>query len=148
MKYALYHLHPAVVHFPIAFLTLGAALAALRVRAAAPEWLARAEAGLLWLGTLFAWASLALGLLAEKSAPHVAMAWEVQAEHETLAWWTCAVFTGLSLLRLYEARAARAGKGVRAAEALLWVLGAGLLVSTAMHGAELVYGFGVGVGAS
>jgi uncharacterized membrane protein len=141
----LYHLHPAAVHFPIALLSLGTAAAGLRLRRGAPEWLAKAESWLLWLGTLSAWATLGLGLLAEKTVPHRALAWEVQAEHEELAWWTCSVFGALALLRLYAVlKGLDAGK-LRVVQALLWGLGLGLLVATAMHGAELVYGFGVGV---
>lgn len=145
MEVKLYHLHPAAVHFPIAFLIAGAAAAGLRLRGSAPEWLAKAESWLLWLGTLSAWATLGLGLLAERTGPHVASAWEVLAEHETMAWWTCAVFTALSLLRLYAVKTGRDAGKIRFAQGLLWAAGLGLLVFTALHGAELVYGFGVGV---
>ncbi|MCR4295825.1 MAG: hypothetical protein NUW21_09845 [Elusimicrobia bacterium] len=145
MEFKLYHLHPAAVHFPIALLIAGAAAAAVRLRRSAPEWLSKGESWLLWLGTLSAWATLGLGLLAERTAPHAALAWEVQADHETLAWWTCAVFTALSCLRLYAVKTGRDGGKVRAAQGLLWAAGLGLLVATALHGAELVYGFGVGV---
>lgn len=145
MEFELYHLHPAAVHFPIAFLIAGAAVAAVRLGRSAPEWLSQAESWLLWLGTLSAWATLGLGLLAERTGPHVASAWEVQAEHETLAWWTCAVFTVLALLRLYAVKRGRDSGFVRGLQAALWIAGLGLLVATALHGAELVYGFGVGV---
>ena len=145
MEFQLYHLHPAAVHFPIALLIAGAAAAGLRLSKHAPDRSARAESWLLWLGTLSAWAALGLGLLAEKTAPHVPSAWEVLAEHEELAWWTCALFRALSTLRLFAVKAGRDAGKVRAAQALLWVIGLGLLVATAMHGAELVYGFGVGV---
>lgn len=145
MKLALYHLHPAAVHFPIALLALGAAAAGLRLRKDAPPRLAEAESWLLLLGTLSAWATLGLGLLAEKTAPHVPMAWEVLADHETLAWWTVSLFSGLSSLRLYAVRTGRDAGAWRAAQALLWAIGLGLLAATARHGAELVYGFGVGV---
>ena len=147
MEFKLYHLHPAAVHFPIALLALGAAAAGLRLRKNAPEWLAKAESWLLWLGTLSAWATLGLWLLAQKTAPHVPLAWEVLAEHEELAWWTCAVFSALSGLRVFAVKTGRDAGKVRAAQALLWAIGLGLLVATAMHGGELVYGFGLGVGA-
>ena len=147
MEINLYHLHPAAVHFPIALLIAGAAAAGARLRKSAPEWLSKAESWLLWLGTLSAWAALGLGLLAEKTAPHMPLAWEVLAEHEELAWWTCAVFSALSGLRLYAVKADRDGGKTRAAQALFWMIGLGLLIATAKHGAELVYGFGVGVGA-
>lgn len=94
----------------------------------------------MWLGTAAAWLALGLGLLAEKTAPHVPLAWETLADHETLAWWTVAAFSALSCLRW------RAAGKYRGAQALLWVLGLGLLIATATHGAELVYGFGMGVG--
>lgn len=145
MPFQPYHLHPAAVHFPIAFLIAGAAAAGLRWREAAPSWLSKAESWLLWLGTFSAWTALGLGLLAEKTAPHRALAWEVQAEHEALAWWTVAVFSMLSLLRLYAVRKDLDAGNLRAAQVLLWLTGLGLLAATAMHGAELVYGFGVGV---
>ena len=145
MEFKLYHLHPAAVHFPIALLALGAAAAAMRLRKSAPAWLGEAESWLLWLGTLSAWATLGLGLLAEKTAPHVPSAWEVLADHETLAWWTVALFSALSSLRLFAVKTGRDAGKWRAAQILLWALGAALLVATALHGAELVYGFGVGV---
>jgi uncharacterized membrane protein len=141
----LYHLHPAAVHFPIALLLAGVAAAGLRLRKNAPEWLAKAESWLLWLGTLSAWTALGLGLLAEKTAPHVPLAWEVLAEHEELGWWTVAVFSVLSGLRLFAVRTGRDAAKVRAAQILFWMIGLGLLLATAMHGGELVFGFGVGV---
>lgn len=145
MEFALYHLHPAAVHFPIALLIAGAAVAGLRLRKAAPEWLSKTETWLLWLGTLAAWAALGLGVLAEKKAPHVPLAWEVLAEHEALGWWTASVFSALSLLRLYAVRKGLDAGKARAVQVLLWSIGLGLLVATAMHGAELVFGYGVGV---
>lgn len=138
-------LHPAAVHFPIALLAAGLAVAAVRLRKTAPEWLARAQSWLLWLGTLSAWAALGLGLLAESTAPHKPLAWEVLADHETLAWWTCAAFSALSGLRLHAARTGRGGGRWRLAEFLLWLAAFALLAATAWHGGELVYRYGMGV---
>jgi len=147
VKVQLYHLHPAAVHFPIALLIAGAAAAAARLSRRAPAWLPDAESSLLWLGTATAWAALGLGLLAEKTAPHVPPAWETLADHETLAWCTVAAFSALSSLRFYAVKTGRDSGKLRAAQLSLWVLGAGLLIATAMHGGELVFGFGMGVGA-
>ncbi len=140
-----YHLHPAAVHFPIALLAAGLAVAGLRMRKSAPEWLGPAESWLLWLGTLAAWSTLALGLLAERTAPHKPLAWEVLADHKTLAWWTCGIFSVLSALRLWTVKTRRDGTPWRAAVLALWLAGFALLFSTAQHGGELVYGFGMGV---
>lgn len=134
-----YQLHPAIVHFPIALLVLGAAVAAARLRRDAPAWLARGESGLLWLGTLAAWAALGFGLLAERFAPHKPLAWEVLADHKTLAWWTCGVFSALALFRF------RAGERGRRYQLALWLAGLALLLATGFHGGELVFDFGMGL---
>ena len=132
----LHLLHPAAVHFPIALLTTGWAAEALSRRR--PR-LKEAASWLLWLGTLAAWAALGLGLLAEKTAPHVPPAWETLAEHEELAWWTVGLFSGLSLWRW---RLPEKGKTLLL---LSWLAAAAVLVATAWHGGELVYKFGMGV---
>lgn len=140
-----YHLHPAAVHFPVALLAAGWAAAAARMRKDAPEWLGPAASWALWLGTLSLWATLGLGLLAARTAPHRPLAWEVLADHETLAWWTAGVFTALSALRVWTVRGRRFTPGWRAATVLLWAAAYALLVAAALHGAELVYRFGMGV---
>jgi uncharacterized membrane protein len=140
-----YQLHPAAVHFPIALLASGTAVAGARLRKSAPQWLSLGESWLLWLGTLSAWTALGLGLLAERTAPHKPLAWEALADHKTLAWWTCGVFTALSGLRFWTtARGLDSGRW-RAAQLALWLAGFALLVATARHGGELVYAFGMGL---
>ena len=141
----IYQLHPAAVHFPIALLATGMAVAAARLRRSSPHWLSMAESWLLRLGTLAAWAALGFGLLAERGAPHKPLAWEVLADHKTLAWWTCGVFSALSGLRFYATeRGLDAGRW-RVAQLMLWLAGFALLVATARHGGELVYDFGMGL---
>ncbi|MFI5347429.1 MAG: DUF2231 domain-containing protein [Elusimicrobiota bacterium] len=140
-----FQLHPAAVHFPIALLAAGLAVAGVRLRKSAPEWLSRAQSWLLWLGTLSAWAALSLGLLAESTAPHKPLAWEVLADHETLAWWTCSAFTALSGLRFYAVRKGRNDGKWRLGEFLFWLAAFVLLAATAWHGGELVYKYGMGV---
>lgn len=141
----LWLLHPMAVHFPVALLLTGFALHARALWKGDGEWTGPASRWLLWLGTLAAWATLGLGLLAEKTAPHVPSAWEVLEEHEVLAYWTCAAFTAASaaawaLLRKGDA----APRWGRAALTVLWLAGLGVLFATAEHGGDLVYIHGMG----
>jgi uncharacterized membrane protein len=129
-------LHPVAVHFPIVLLTTGWLAGALRRRAA---WAEGASTWGLWLGTAGAWAALGLGLLAERTAPHVPPAWETLNRHQTLGWWTVALFTVLSLWHW------RAKERWRTAFLALWLAACGVLLATARQGGELVYTHGMGV---
>lgn len=140
-----YQLHPAAVHFPIALLATGLAVAGARLRRSAPHWLSYGESWLLWLGTFAGWIAIYLGGLAESGAPHKPLAWEVLADHKTLAWWTCGLFTALSLLRLWTTETGRDAGRWRAAQLALWLAGFALLFATAQHGGRLVYDFGMGL---
>jgi uncharacterized membrane protein len=137
----LYLLHPPVVHFPIALLTLG--FAGALAGALSERWarLTDAVSWLLWLGTASAWAALALGLLAARTAPHVPPAWETLALHKTLGFWTVGVFSVLSLWR-----ALRPAKWP-ALFLALWAAGAALVLATGYQGGELVFKHSMGVAA-
>lgn len=135
MKPWLYH--PLAVHFPVVLLTAGWLAGALRRRAA---WAGPASDWALWVGTVLAWAALGLGVLAEKTAPHVPPAWQTLSRHESLAWWTVGVFTALSLWRRY------APGRFQGVFMFAWLAACGLLAATAHQGAELVYTHGMGVG--
>lgn len=141
----LYLLHPAAVHFPVAILLLGLAVEGFSHLRPNAQELTRAASGLLWLGTLCAWAAFGLGLLAEETAPHVPPAWETLAEHETLGYWTVGLFSALSLWRLWAVRKGRTTRRWARVFLTVWLLSAGVLVSTAFHGGELVFRFGMGV---
>ena len=138
----LFLLHPAVVHFPIALLLLGLAGAGADAWSKRRAWLADAVTWLLWLGTASAWAAMGLGLLAEKTAPHVPPAWETLATHETLAYWTVGLFTALSLWRrFFKDRWTRLFL-------FAWLGAAAVLLATAYHGGELVFTHNMGTAAS
>jgi uncharacterized membrane protein len=137
-----YLLHPAVVHFPLALLLTGLAGACAAAARKRPAWLADAVSWLLWLGTASAWAALALGLLAKKTAPHVPPAWEALANHETLAYWTAASFTVLSVWRRFFRERAQA------LFLLAWLAAAAVLCATAYYGGELVFTHNMGTAAS
>src|SRR6266498_977811 len=92
-----YHLHPIVVHFPIALLVTSLGIEVLALLRKGPEWLTPAAKWLLWMGTIGAALAVSSGLLAEKTAPHVPAAWKTLAHHKTLGYWTAGVFAALSL---------------------------------------------------
>lgn len=132
----LYLLHPAVVHFPLALLIAGAGAAAVGEWRGRPK-LTEAATWLLWLGAASLWAALGLGLLAEKTAPHVPSAWEVLEAHETAAFWTAGLFTAAALWRSW-------GR-YRRAQVVFWLLALLPLIRTAQLGGELVFTHGFGV---
>lgn len=131
-----YLLHPMVVHFPIALLTVGLALEAW-AQLRKLDRLADAATLLLWLGAASAWAAVGLGLWAEKTAPHVPPAWEALYDHKHWALWTAGAFTALSLWR-WTGR-------YRRWLLLAWLLCWGMLVRTADLGGDVVYQYGMGV---
>lgn len=135
----LHLLHPVAVHFPIAALLLGLAAEAAGRGTRRWEWLPEAASGLLWFGAAALWVALGLGLLAERTAPHVPSAWRTLNAHETLAYWSAGTFT---LLALWRWRFPSRGP---AWFLLAWTLGCGLLVKTGYEGGELVFRHGMGV---
>lgn len=142
----LHLLHPMVVHFPIALLTLGLAASVLEAWRGRPAWLTEAASWLLWLGAASVWAAVGLGLLAERTAEHVPMAWEVLAHHEELAYWTGGIFSGLAVWRIWmHRRSYEVGRWIKVTFLAGWVLAVGVLMYTAQHGGQLVYEYGMGV---
>jgi len=132
-------LHPAMVHFPIAFLLLGLAVFAVAI-ARDSAMLDRGASVLLVLGAVAAWAAVGLGGLAERTAPHLPAAWETVETHRGLGYRTAIAFTVLALVRIAVLR-----RRLRLAQLVLWIVAAALLVATAYQGGELVYHFGMGV---
>ena len=142
-KPPLYLLHPAVVHYPIALLTVGLAAAALdAVSRRRWSWMTDAVSWLLWLGTASAWVAAGLGYLAENTAPHVPPAWETLADHQALAYWTVGLFTFLSAWRLFFRE--RSSKLFL----LAWLIAAGVLMATGYEGGKLVFTHNMGTAAS
>ena len=136
-----YLFHPIAVHFPIALLSVGLAVALSSILLKDKprfSWLNDATSWLLWIGTLAAWCAMALGLLAEDKAPHVPPAWEVLADHKMRAFWTVGAFSVLSIWRMIHRKDHKA-------QLFAWALCLGLLFSTAYLGGKLVFDFGMGV---
>ncbi len=134
----LWRLHPIVVHFPIALLTVGLA-AAWWGHVRKLDRLADAATWLLWLGAASVCAAAGLGLLAEKTAHHVPPAWETLADHKTWGLWTAGLFVLLSLWRWT--------KRAPLFMLLAWLFAWAILVRVADLGGDLVYTYGMGVDA-
>ncbi len=135
-----YLLHPLLVHFPLALLILGFGARAAADLGWGPGWLRPCSSACLTGGTLLLWGVLALGLLAERTAPHVPDAWRVMLWHKRAAFATACVFTLASAAEAFG----RGRAGSRKAVLALWALGCGLLAYTGHLGAALVYTYGVG----
>jgi len=139
--------HPIFVHFTVALLSISALL--LIVARFVPEPLAQqwsiAGRWCLWLGAGFAIITVAAGLYASNTVAHDNPSHAAMEVHETLAISTLVTFLILATWAAWKVR-----KGVSEALRnglflLLLAAGVGLLITTAWHGGELVYRYGLGV---
>ncbi len=134
--------HPAFVHFPIA-LWIGALMfEALAVARSSDDW-HRTAARLLYLGTLFAFAAVGTGWMADMAVPPSGPAYEVKELHEKLMLATTSVSVGLCLFAFF------ARKRFTARLRKLFLLGlvvlTVLLTIGADRGAQLVYQYATSV---
>lgn len=141
------NIHPMIVHFPIAFIVgaLGADLLSLVVRRW--EWLRPGAVALYVIGGASAVVTYFTGTWAADAVSVPAEAQSVLTEHSNLAWWTMWFFGVYGLVRLGAHLWPRT-RGRVAVQGLLFVLALGgsyLLYETGDQGAEMVYGYGVGV---
>jgi uncharacterized membrane protein len=141
-------LHPAVVHFPIVLLLLGAvvALAAIFVRKHGVPALA---AGLLALGAVGTWGAVESGEsdggLVENAAPQVN---DLVDAHETWAkrTLTISIIAGLAAAgSVLAARWPRTARAVAVVAALVSMTAAYGVYQTAHRGGALVYRHGAGI---
>jgi len=137
--------HPIFVHFTLALWTVASCFFLLaigwkknRLRA---QWLLVARWNM-WLGALFALATVVAGWLAYNSVAHDAPSHAAMTEHRNWALATLAVMLPLSAWSAWRhRRVPEPGLGF----AVLLVIGLGLLGVTGWHGGELVYRHGLGV---
>lgn len=141
----LHLLHPALVHFSVAFLIAGGACEAWGVfrRNAALE---RFGATLLVAGTASLLPTIVAGLLAKNSIVVPPDAIDDLELHERLGFALAAV---LLLSQFWKAwRGGRLGGSERTGYVALVLLGLALVVAVAFVGAEMVYEHGVGTDAA
>ena len=144
-------LHPVVVHFPIALVTIAPLfdLACLMLRK--KVWLDRAASALYLAGTLGAGAAYLSGGRAAEALASVSPAVEsVLADHEAQDVLTLAVLAAVTLLRVTVSWLARDDRRIKIGIFRLLALPAAvaalaMLALTADLGGKLVYRHGVGV---
>lgn len=136
-------LHPFIVHFPIALLTVGL-LAEVCARLFKTSDLSRAGWWSQLAGTIGLAAAVGSGLIAKESAGIqdyiVGSALEA---HEQWALGSMAIFAALLLWRI--AARTHVPANPRFVYMVLYVIAVMALCLTAWHGGKLVYGLGVGV---
>lgn len=137
--------HPVFVHFTVALLSiavlffiLAAALPANKWR---EQWLHVAHWNL-WLGAAISLLTATAGWFAYNSVDHDTPSHEAMIEHRNWALVTLTVFVSAALWSIARYRA---GKPVQVLFLAVLLIAQGLLLSTAWHGAELVYRHGLGV---
>ena len=142
--------HPLLVHFTVALLSMAVFLHLLTLlplpAVMRAEWKVVAR-WLLWLGALFAIATAFTGWLAYNNVEHDDVSHAAMTVHRNWALTTLALFLALAAWslwdRLHKDQWSSGVPGILFSA----VLGAGalLLSTTAWHGAELVYRYGLGV---
>ncbi len=156
----LQHLHPATVHFPIAFLLLGSALLLFHLWRKAPFDLKPTIWLLFMLGWVGGGVAVLTGLLAQANLPpdapyRAVLNFHIGASLAMLATYGFLLYRGW-LYRSARAQKARQRAGIDThdllddASARWWValtalIGAVLILATGWYGGQLVYEFGVNV---
>lgn len=137
--------HPAIVHFPIAFTT--AALAFTSIGTLFRRWSYAAQclvAGrwMLWGAALFALIAAVFGWFAFNSVAHDEASHAAMILHRN---WALGALTALLALAAWDVWRGRSGRVPSPGFLVLLVAAWLLVMSTAWHGAELVYRHGLGV---
>ena len=136
------HLHPILIHFPIALLVSSTFFYFLaRIRNSKPvELIALAN---LAAGTLISYAAVYSGLLAEEAVEHAGEIHEIVELHEKVGFAVAGAFTILTLWGWLSYR--RAGSKVIPLFLIVLLLATALLGFQGYMGGYLVYEAGVGV---
>lgn len=141
----LYNWHPIFVHFTVALLIVAVAMHVLShfvSHSGLKNQLAITARWNLWIGIGFTVLTVAAGWVAFYTVTHDAPSHRAMIEHRNWAMVTFAVLLGIAA---WEVFLYRHGKGKGWLFTALLAFAASLLLSTAWHGGELVYRYGLGV---
>ena len=133
--------HPVFVHFTVALLSVSLGLFVLSLIVKCEQAVLVAKWNL-WIGAGISLLTLAAGVYAYNTVAHDTPSHEAMTEHKNLALITLAL---LLPVVVWSVRAHRQGKAVGIGFVTLFLLVGGMLASTAWHGGEVVYRYGLGV---
>ena len=140
-----YHVHPMLVHFPIALLLVAAFfewVIPLLFRNQKERW-RWVGTCLLWAGTLSSALTIASGLWAEATAPAIPSAWDTVGWHKNLGIAVGVLAAVLSVWRIFRRPPAMPRPWML--YGFLWLALVVVLGLTGFYGGRLVFDFGVGV---
>ncbi len=133
--------HPIFVHFTIALLSVSLGLFVLNLIVKCDQAILVAKWNL-WIGAGISLLTLAAGVYAYNTVAHDTPSHEAMTEHRNLALITLALLVPVVL---WSVISHRKGKVLGAGFVALFLLVGGMLASTAWHGGEVVYRYGLGV---
>ncbi len=138
--------HPVFVHFTVALWSLAAffhlSMPLIKSPVLHAEWVVLARWNL-WLGTAFGVVTAIFGLLAFNSVVHDTPSHAAMSEHRNWAVSTLTLFLILTGWSVWHYRRKVTAKPATFLVAMSLALA--LLLTTAWHGAEVVYRYGIGV---
>lgn len=133
--------HPVFVHFTVALLTVALGLFVVS-RVSNCEQIVLVAKWNLWIGSAISLITIAAGFYAYNTVNHDTPSHEAMTEHRNLALITV---TLLVPVLTWSIISHRKGRTLGLAFVGLFLLQGALLASTAWHGGELVYRYGLGV---
>ncbi|MFZ4398692.1 MAG: DUF2231 domain-containing protein [Bacteroidales bacterium] len=137
--FSLSHIHPLIVHFPIALVIIGFITEIASFIFKKEEWISKAGFYLLIIGTLSALAALLTGSLFTDEMKGIAG--DVQETHENFAWVSIGVLLFVSILRFYILRLNKKNTVLNRLAFALYGLAAILVGITGFYGGTLVYNY-------
>lgn len=141
------NIHPIIVHFPIALIFMGVLMDILNLFLPDSWWDDLKSTILYGAGTIAALISYYTGTLAGDSVFLPPEAQSVLNSHSDWAWWTIWFFGAYLALRLLFHRLNIIDQfRIRIVTILAVLPGVFMLYETGEHGAEMVFGYGVGTG--
>jgi uncharacterized membrane protein len=134
------HLHPMLVHFPIALITFGFIADVASLFFKSEKCLSKTGYYLMILGALSAIAAWAAGQLFTNEPSGGAIA-EIFEKHETAALITIIIITTGALLRVYMVFTKKEETVIKWAVFVLYLLAFGAVTYTGFMGGTMVYNF-------